>query len=187
MTVGKRAAMVAALVGLSINGLGCGAEMVRPRASGERLEARPGRALVVGQFKLDVDGANGNAVTFTRHRVLVGDSQAFFTDEVPTDGRTFTLWVYPGVFCLGRPSLGQGSQPKLLGKGQPCVEIPAAGHAYHVGTVTWKVQPKGEDFDATLQVDDRRESVCSSPQLLGIYPETRLVSTELQPEKTAAN
>ena len=182
-----RARGVMVAVVLSVVSSACGAEMIRPRAAGERFEDRPGRALVVGQFDLAFEGFEEDpAIGITRHRVLVGDDEALFIDEIPTGGRTFALWVYPGVFCFARPTLGEGDKPKVLGKGAPCAEIPEKETAYYVGSVTWRIVKKGEKVTATLEVDNEKESVMASRNLAGIYPQTALVSEGLDAEKTAA-
>jgi hypothetical protein len=181
----KDTVLLAGIIG--ITSLGCGAEMVRPRAAGERFEDRPGRALVVGQFDVKTEGFEDEAeVGVTRHRVLVGDDDVLFTDEVPPGGRTFSVWVYPGVFCFGRPTLGLGEPPKVLGEGAPCAEIPEKGKAYYVGTVTWHVKKDGEEVTAALEVENRHESVMAARNLVGIYTETTLVSEKLDAEKAAA-
>lgn len=179
-------AVLAVVVGVS---MGCGAEMVRPRAAGEKLEDRPDRALVIGQFDLDFVGFEEDEqaeVHVTRHRLLAGEDEELFTDEVPDEGRTFALWVRPGVFCFGRPVLGVDETAKPLGKGQPCAEVPKTKQAYYVGSVVWHVKKKGDGITAELEVADRRESVMGSPTLVGIYPETALVSVGVDPEKAAA-
>lgn len=172
---------------LSVVSTACGAEMIRPRAAGERFEDRPGRALVVGQFDLAFEGFDEDpAIGITRHRVLVGDEEVLFTDEIPPGGRTFALWVYPGVFCFARPTLGEGDKPKTLGKGAPCAEIPEKETAYYVGSVTWRIKKKGDKVSATLEVDNEKESVMASRNLAGIYPETALVTEKFDAEKVAA-
>ncbi|MFW5739100.1 MAG: hypothetical protein ACOC1F_01905 [Myxococcota bacterium] len=167
--------------------VGCGPELIRPRAAGEKVDDRPGKALVVGQFSVEVEGFEDESeIGITRHRVLVGDDDVLFTEQVPPGGRTFAVWVYPGVFCFGRPTLGTEGPPELLGKGPACAEIPEADRAYYVGSVAWRVVKKGSKVTATLEVDNRKESVMASRNLAGIYPETALVSESLDPEKVAS-
>ena len=183
--MGKEALLLAAVVGFS--SLGCGPEMIRPRAAGEKFQDRPGRALVVGQFEIRTEGfENESDVGITRHRVLVGDDDVLFTEQIPPKGRTFAVWVYPGVFCFGRPTLGTGESAKPLGKGAPCAEIPDKGTAYYVGTVIWHVKKDGKKATARLEVDNRKESVMAARNLAGIYPETALVTEGLDAEKVAA-
>ena len=169
-----------------LSSAGCGAEMVRPRSAGETFDQRPGRALVVGQFEVKVAGVKEQEIGLTRHRVVVGTDDALFLDEIPQDRQSFSVWVYPGVFCFGQPTDGDGTPPKLLGKGAPCAEIPEAGKAYYVGTVVWSVTKKDGKLDAKLEVNDQRESVAGSRSLVGIYPETVLVSTSVDADKAAA-
>lgn len=177
--------IVVAVAGAAL--IACGAEMIRPRAAGEKLEDRPGRALVVGQFDIALEGFEENAgVDITRHRVMVGDDEKFFVDHVPVGGRTFAVWVYPGVFCFGRPRIGEGTSAKVLGEGAPCAEIPEAETAYYVGSVTWRVTKVGDEASADLEVENHKESVMAARNLAGIYPETALVKPQKNPEKTAA-
>ncbi len=170
--------------------LGCGIEMVRPHASNERIEDRPKHSLVIGQFKVEYEGFLEDEerpdVGITRHRVVVGKDKYLFTDEVSPKGRTFALWVYPGVFCLARPTLGFEKPAKLLGKGSPCVEIKDSETAYYIGSVTWLVKKVSGKVVAELKVDDKRESVMASRNLVGIYPETVLVSDKLDADHVAA-
>lgn len=158
--------------------------MVRPRPAGERLTDRPDRALIVGEFRIMSEGIPDADVGLTPHQVYVGTDRQGFRQEIPDNGRVFALWVYPGVFCLGQPTYG--TPPKVLGGKVPCAEIPEAGKAWYVGTVTWKVKKAGDSATAELVIEDSRESVAASPFFVGIYMEPALVNTDLKPEATAA-
>ena len=163
---------------------GCGPEMVRPRPASERLQDRPDRALVVGEFRIIADGIPDADVGMTPHQVYAGKDRQGFREQIPDNGRAFALWVRPGVFCLGQPTYG--TPPKVLGGAQPCAEIPEAGKAWYVGTVTWKVKKDASGAVAELEIDDRRESVSASQFFVGIYMEPALVHQDVKPEAVAA-
>lgn len=176
---GRLIAMVA-MVGM----LGaCAPELVRPRPSGERFADRPGRALIVGQFRIVTEGVPDSEVGMTPHLMLVGKDEQPFRDMITDDGRTFALWVQPGVFCFGQPS--SGTPAKALGGKAPCVEIPEAGKGYYVGSAKWTVKRGAGGVVAELAVEDKREEVTSSTLLVGIAFEAALVSQDVKPETAA--
>jgi hypothetical protein len=162
---------------------GCGAEMVRPRPAGERLQDRPDRALIVGEFRIVANGIAEADIGMTPHQVYVGSERQGFRQEIADNGRAFALWVYPGVFCFGQPTFG--TPPKVLGNKPACAEIPEAGKAFYVGTVAWKVSKQANGATAELVIDDKRESVSASQFFVGVYLEPALVSQEVQPEAVA--
>lgn len=161
---------------------GCAPELVRPRPSGERFADRPGRALIVGQFRIVTEGVADSEVGMTPHLVIAGKDEQPFRDFITDDGRTFALWVQPGVFCFGQPT--SGTPAKALGKA-PCVEIPEGGKGYYIGSVKWTVKRGAGGVVAELVVEDKREDVTSSTLLVGIPFEPALVSQDVKPEAAA--
>ena len=158
----------------------CAPELVRPRPSGERFEDRPGRALIVGQFRVVTQGVADSEVGLTPHVMRVGKDDQAFREMITDDGRTFALWVSPGVFCFGQPT--SGTPAKVLGDKPVCAEIPEAGKGYYVGNVTWTVKNGAGGVIAEAQVADKREEVTSSTLLVGLAFEPALASQEVKPE-----
>ena len=172
----------AAVVGVCA--LGCGSEVVRPRSAGEAITDRPGRALIVGQFKIATDpSVDSHDVGMTAHQLYAGTDVDGFRAPIIDDGRMFMLWVRPGVFCYGQPTYGK--PPAALGKA-PCVEIPDPGKAYYVGTVLWTAKKASNKATADIEIKNNMEAVSSSALLTGIYMEPALVSQDLDPKPTAA-
>lgn len=175
---GRLIAMVAAVGVLGA----CAPELVRPRPSGERLADRPKHALIVGQYRIVTEGVADSEVGMTPHLMLVGKDEQPFREMIADDGRTFALWVQPGVFCFGQPTAGTPAKP--LGK-PACVEIAEAGKGYYIGSVKWTVKRGAGGVVAELAVEDKREDVTSSTLLVGIPFEASLVSQDVKPEAAA--
>lgn len=161
----------------------CAPELVRPRPSGERFGDRPGRALIVGQFRIATQAVPEGEVGMTPHLMLVGKDEQPFRDFIADDGRTFALWVQPGVFCFGQPTTG--TPARALGGKAPCVEVPEAGKGYYVGSVKWTVKRGQGGVVAELEVADKLEEVTSSTLLVGLPFETALASQAVKPETAA--
>ncbi len=180
---GSRFWLLAGTACLLLGSAGCRGEWVRPRSAGEAVGSRPGFALVAGQFKIMTEGVAQKDVGLTPHQIYAGKDNEPFVEQIPDDGRAFTIWVHPGVFCLGQPTYG--TPPKPLGKSAACAEIPTAGKAYYVGTAIWTVKKSGEGTTAELEVRDEQEATSSSPMLVGLYLEPALLSQDVKPAAAA--